>query len=79
MNINKVRFSKKIGHTPKTIVVEMTVAEAAFIAKFTGKQNVHMANAVMPDGHEQSSEIYDCLVGEFFNRYWDEGVDGAIK
>jgi hypothetical protein len=30
------------------------------------------------DGHGIPSSIYRCLAGDFFNRYYDDGVDDVL-
>ena len=57
------------GAIPKTVTVEMTVQEALWIARVSGKQR----------GESPHSGIFDCLIGDVFNRYWDDGVDEARK
>jgi hypothetical protein len=58
------------------ITVKLTVAEAAFIAAFTGKQTGETANEVMSKGGaEASSGLYDAFTGGVFNRWYDGGVN----
>ena len=54
---------------PARISVEMTIEEATWIAAIAGKCS----------GDSPHHGIYDCLVGDVFNRYWDDGVDEAMK
>ena len=54
---------------PETITVQMTVQEALWIARVSGQQR----------GSSPHNGIYDCLVGDIFDRFWEEGVDGAIR
>jgi len=54
---------------PKSITVEMSIEEAVWIAIIAGKQR----------GESPHSEIYGCLTGELFNRFWDDGVDDAKR
>lgn len=54
---------------PTDIVATITVAEAAFLARILGKLN-------HPQGERYGvSDAYDELVGNFFNRFYDGGVD----
>jgi hypothetical protein len=63
---------------PATVTVKMPLAEALYIAATCGKRNHPDANAIMRGGAEVNSEIYDCLVADVFNRYWDCGVTDAL-
>lgn len=56
------------GATPATVTVEMTIEEAAWIAKTSGQQR----------GSSPHSPIYHCLIGDVFNRYWHDGIDGYL-
>lgn len=53
----------------ETVTVEMTVKEALWIARVAGQQR----------GHSPHHDIYSCLTGEVFNRFWDDGVDDAKR
>ena len=86
MKIKNVKFGKKMHKydgakvpTPKTITVEMSLPEAVFISKTTGKMNWHAMEEVYPGGYEAGSEIYDCLNGDFFNRHFYDGDNDAVK
>lgn len=56
---------------PVKITAELSVEEAAQIAQWTGR--------LTTDQTSQTSEIYNALVGDVFNRYWDAGVDGYLR
>lgn len=78
MKIKTIKLGK--DGEPSKVVVEMSTLEAAYIAKFTGKQNDPMANEILGSvGPEANSEVYGALTGDFFNRFWDGGVDEAIR
>lgn len=47
----------------------MSVEEALWIAMVAGKQR----------GGSTHSGIYESLVGDVFNRYWDNGVNDAMR
>ena len=55
---------------PSTVTVEMDIREAALMAKLFGQ---------MRPTESQGATAYDCLVGDVFNRYWDDGVDEALR
>ena len=73
MKTKSLKFDKKTGR-PESLVVKMTLPEAILIAKYCGG----LSPATSPN-HEASGEIYDCLVGELFNRFWDAGLEGAVR
>lgn len=54
---------------PSKITVDMDIKEAIWIASVAGKCR----------GASPHSRIYDCLVGDLINRYWDDGVDDARR
>jgi hypothetical protein len=76
MKLKGIKYNKKEG--PETITVTMTLDEAAFITKATGKLNYDAANAILPGSGPVVSEIWNCLVS-VFNRHWDDGVDGYLS
>ena len=70
MQITNIKFIQgREGADPSAITVTMTIEEAIWIAEIAGKQR----------GDSPHLGIYDCLVGDLFNRYWDGGVDDAIR
>lgn len=65
---------------PVRVVVEMEIGEAAAVAKAFGGMSYSDFEVKFPTlPGETGSEIYGCLVGETFNRYWDAGVDGFLN
>lgn len=64
---------------PEEIVVRLTRNEAAYLALLTGKQSGHTSAEIMPGGDGLNSEVYEALTGEFFNRYYEDGVQGAVS
>lgn len=71
MQLKEIKFSpnEEGDVMPSTINVTMTIEEALWIAKVAGQQR----------GESPHSGIYDCLTGDVFNRYWDDGLDDASK
>ena len=47
--------------------VDLTMQQAYWLAKMTGKINSRNSKV--------HSEIYDCLNGAFFNKFYEDGVD----
>lgn len=68
----KVKTIKLKDENPSKIVVEMDVREAVWIASIAGKQRGRPEDS-------PHSEIYYCLTSAFFNRFWEDGIDGACK
>lgn len=77
MKIKSFKFTKK--GKPKKITVEMSLDEAAFITKTVGRMNSLEAVEVMEGADLFHSEIYYCFVGELFNKFYYNGVDGYIN
>jgi hypothetical protein len=65
MQVTNIRF--KDGE-PSHVSVEMTTAEAAVITQLVGR---------LVPSTGATSEVWDCLSGEFFNRFWEAGIDGV--
>lgn len=65
---------------PVMVTVEMTIGEAAAIAKiFGGLSHNTFTEKVPALTSGEHDEVYSCLVGEVFNRFWDDGVDGFLR
>jgi hypothetical protein len=64
---------------PTTVTVEMTIQEAALFARMTGSLSaVTITTALGASWAEVNEDVYEGLAHGVFNRYWDDGVDGAI-
>lgn len=64
---------------PSRITVEMSQDEALLIATMIGKTNHTQRNEMMAGAGVIGSDVYDCLTGNVFNRYWDDGVTDAMR
>jgi hypothetical protein len=64
---------------PSLITVEMTATEAAYLAVVVGKSTHLDREEVMPGGGDAGSEVFDCLTGDVFNRYYDDGVQDYLR
>jgi hypothetical protein len=62
---------------PSSVTVELSLAEAILITRTVGKGNGHDSNLLMEGGDLIAAQTYLCLTGDLFNRYWDDGIDGA--
>ena len=71
MKLDNIKFAEgEDGAIPTEIQATLTVKEAIFIAKITGKTR---------GGLEGSYSMYSCLIGDVFNRYWEDGVNDAER
>lgn len=69
MKLEKITFeTARLDTIPDTITVTMSSREALWIAKVAGKT---------PSPSTECSAIYDCLVGDVFNRYFEDGLKDA--
>ena len=57
----------------------LSVADAATVTKTLEKMSPHQMAEIQPDGANIGCEIYNCLAGELFNRYYDDGVDDYLR
>jgi hypothetical protein len=70
MKVKRLSFvDSEEGAMPSRIVVELTIEEALWIAKTAGSQR----------GTSPHTTIYSVLVGDVFNRYWEDGVADALR
>ncbi len=74
MKLKAIEFREgEDGSIPAEITVTMTLAEAYAIARvFGGFNQLEYDKRELP-----VTDIYGPLTGDVFNRYWDDGVDGA--
>ncbi|MET9712568.1 hypothetical protein [Nocardiopsis alba] len=63
---------------PEKVTAELSQHEALYLASILGKQNGIDSEKVMPGGAAISSELYNSLTGELFNRYWSGGALEAL-
>ena len=63
---------------PETVTVELTIREAAFIATLLGGMNSIQADQAVPGFVEEFHATYAGLSHALFNRFYEEGVEGAI-
>lgn len=71
MKLKKIKFKQNNDgdRIPSKITVEMTVEEALWLAIVSGKQR----------GLSPHNDIYSCVNGDVFNRYWEDGANDALK
>ena len=76
MRIKQLNYDD--NEKPQTVLAELTVQELAFIHIVTGRMNHIEGNAVMPDGGQIGSNLYDAAASVFV-RHWESGVDGYLS
>lgn len=64
---------------PERVLVELSHDEAAYLAVLLGRQNGNDMSEVTPGGVLLGSAIYNGLTGGLFNRFYEDGVDGAVE
>jgi len=65
--------------TPETLTIEIDLKTFTLLTEFVGSQtwdSMAQHNTALPSA---ISEFYNMAVGELFNRYWDDGVRGAME
>ena len=62
------------GAVPDTVTVTMGIGEAAAIARVFGMLNGRATSRL---GVHDSS-VYDTLVGDVFNRFWEDGLNDVL-
>lgn len=77
MKLRSIRFDA--DENPSAVIAELTIEEAAFIAKFTGGLTGEQTDEVMRGSQRAKSDIYRCLTGSVFNAYWDDGVADYLQ
>ncbi|CAH9419462.1 hypothetical protein SGL43_06517 [Streptomyces globisporus] len=62
---------------PQRVLVELSHDEAAYLALLLGRQTGNDGNAIAAGGAVLGGAIYDGLTESLFNRFYEDGVDGA--
>lgn len=68
-----------VDELPSAVTVTMTAEEALFVAHFIGGTNNIFREEQMRGGGQIGSDIYDCLTGSVFNRFYEDGVTDALR
>ena len=63
---------------PERVLVELSHDEVTYLAVLLGRQNYTSAEAVLRGGGLLGGAVYDGLTGGIFNRFYEDGVDGAV-
>lgn len=78
MKINSIQFRQgeaEEGAIPSEVTVTMSIVEAAQIAKIFGE----FADVTFEKRGWPVTHMYSDLSGDLFNRYWEDGVDEALR
>lgn len=73
MKIKGLRFDKH--GALDGVTMRMSMDEAAFLVKLLAGVDSMQADEVMSNGAAVSNEMFDCLVGDLFNKHFDDGVN----
>lgn len=77
---NVTRIDLDDHSEPEYVSVRLCVEEAALVAKVLGRMAPAEAQEIMPGcGITAHHQVYETLTGDFFNRFWDGGVDEALR
>ena len=84
MELQNLQFSEgKEGAIPSRCTFALDIHEALFLALLLGAiSDNKLVELVGPPADrfaEPSDEMYESLVGDIFNRYWPDGVEGAVR
>jgi hypothetical protein len=76
MKLKAMTFQSEEGDAaPNRVTVEMSLEEALAIALVFGHLNDLALRKLDLGDAEGLHGIYDCLVGDVFNRYWEDGTN----
>jgi hypothetical protein len=76
VRIESIRLEQQEeGALPSEATVTMSIVEAAQIACLFGE----MSDKAMADRGWPITSIYDDLCANVFNRYWEDGLEGAMS
>lgn len=77
MRINRIDLDDE--GQPESVTATLSADEALFLAVVTGKHSSNTAEELMIGGGRLSSSVYGCLAGSLFNRFYEDGVDDALR
>ncbi|WP_045562970.1 hypothetical protein [Streptomyces sp. FxanaA7] len=74
---------KRIGlndeEMPESVLVELSHDEAAYLALLIGKQSGKDAEQTVTGGSSLSTAVYEGLTFGVFNRFYEDGIEGAAS
>jgi hypothetical protein len=76
MKVKKISLDDE--EMPERVLLDCSHDEAVLIASLLGKHNSDDLDAVIPGGGRLGGDVYDALTGSVFNRFYDDGVAGAV-
>ncbi|MGI5216225.1 hypothetical protein [Nocardia sp. CA-290969] len=59
--------------------VTLTRAELQIIAVLIGRRSDTKIEEVLPGHGHAADELYNGLIGGIFNRFWEDGLDDALR
>lgn len=75
MKIRSIQLNE--DEMPESVTAVLSLREALFIGLVLGKQNDPDSNAILPEGYREGESVYNGLTGGLFNRFWENGIEGA--
>jgi len=83
MRLVSMTFDEQEDPCPKDITVTMTIQEAAAVATIVGALSPRTCDEMgippAPSGDMGPHTVYDALIGDVINRYWEDGVQALIS
>jgi hypothetical protein len=64
---------------PSRATFDVTADEALYLAVLLGKMSGTQAEELLTGGGELSADLYECLTGSLFNRFYEDGVNDAVR
>lgn len=77
MNVKQINLDD--DGVPESVFVRMSRDEALYLAKLTGRQTHTSAGDILTGCAALNTEVYESLTGDLFNRYYDDGVNDAVR
>lgn len=79
MNVKTIELDDNDDDRIVSVTVRLTLPEVVYLAKVTGQTTWAEREGVMPGGGKVGSAIYDCVTGGVLNRYYEDGVNDAVR
>jgi hypothetical protein len=64
---------------PDLITAKLTRAELLYIGLTIGGHSGEASEKIMQGGSHIATDLYQSITGDLFNRYYDDGIDGAAR
>lgn len=64
---------------PSCATFDVTADEALYLALLLGKMSSVQTEELLTGGGELADDLYECLTGSLFNRFYEDGVNDAVR